>query len=85
MDACYYSLIRKATDGQFVAWIPDLPGVTAISPNEDEVLRELSENARECVHKIVGKGLPLPAASPVDELPLGDRIGRYRRVLLILS
>jgi predicted RNase H-like HicB family nuclease len=85
MDTSYYSLIRKAEDGRFVAWVPDLPGVTAAGPNEDEVLRELSRSAREFLCKMIAKGLPLPATSPVDELPLGDRAGRYRRLLLILS
>jgi predicted RNase H-like HicB family nuclease len=85
MDACYYSLIRRARDGRFVAWIPDIPGITAVGPDEDQVIRELSRSARECLHKIVRKGLPPPATSPADDLPLGDHIGLYRRVLLILS
>lgn len=85
MDACYYSLIRRAEDGRFVAWVPDLPGVTAAGSSEDEVLRELSRSARERLHEMIIKGLPLPATSPVDELPHGDRAGRYRRLLLILS
>jgi predicted RNase H-like HicB family nuclease len=84
MDTSYYSLIRRTADGEFVAWIPDLPGICAAGPNENEVVRELSRGARECLRKIAGKGLPSPKATPADELPLGDRVGLYRRVLLLL-
>lgn len=85
MGTCYYSLIRKADDGRFVAWSPDLPGVTAAGNSEDEVLHEISRSAHELLQKILSKGLLLPATSPVDKLPLGDRAGRYRRLLLVLS
>ena len=46
---------------------------------------ELSRKARELIQKIVAKELPLAAPSPADKLPLGDREGPYRRMLLILS
>lgn len=85
MDTCYYALVRKAQDGRFVAWVPDLPGVTAAGPSEDEVVRELSRSARELLRVMLIKGLPPPATSPVDKLPLGDHAGRYRRLLLILT
>lgn len=85
MDACYYLLIRRTPDGLFVGWVPDLPGVTACSVVEDEVVRRLSRDARDLLHKIVAKGLAPPAPSPPDELPLGDRQGLYRRLLLVLG
>jgi len=46
MDTSYYPLIRRSAVGQFVAWIPDLPGIAAADPNESEVLRELSRGAQ---------------------------------------
>jgi predicted RNase H-like HicB family nuclease len=85
MDARYYSLIRRTRDGLFVGWIPDLPGVTASAVTEDEVIHELSRSARELLNKMTRKGLSFPASSPVDELALGDHLGLYRRLLLILS
>lgn len=85
MDVCYYSLMRRAEDGRIVAWVPDLPGITVTGSREDEVLRELSRSARECLHEMNVKGLPVPAATPPDELPYDDPVGRYRRLLLILS
>jgi len=85
MEACYYSLIRRTQDGQLVGWVPDLPGVTACGVREDEVVHQLSRDAKALLRRIADKGLPLPAASPVDRLPLGDRHGLYRRLLLILG
>ena len=84
MDA-YYSLIRRTQDGQFAGWVPDLPGVTASGVSEAEIVYRLSRDARELLDKIVAKGLPLPAPSATDALPLGDRHGLYRRLLLVLS
>jgi hypothetical protein len=85
MDACYYSLIRRTQDGLLVGWIPDLPGVTVTGVADHEVLRGLSRNARDLLRKMAIKGLPLPRPSPADDLPLGDRAGPYRRLLLILG
>ena len=84
MDA-YYSLIRRTEDGEFVGWVPDLPGVTASGVSEAEIVYRLSRDARELLDKILAKGLPPPAPSATDTLPLGDRHGLYRRLLLVLS
>jgi predicted RNase H-like HicB family nuclease len=85
MESCYYSLIRRARDGQMVGWIPDLPGITASSQVEDDVIRELTQAARVLLAKMIDKGLSLPKPSPSGELPLGDHFGRYRRLLLVFS
>ncbi len=85
MENCYYSLLRRAQDGRIVGWIPDLPGITASGQAEDDVIRQLSREARTLIEKITTKGLPLPKSSPAGELPLGDHFGRYRRLLLVLG
>jgi predicted RNase H-like HicB family nuclease len=85
MDACYYSLIRRTADGLLVGWVPDLPGITASGPAEEEIIRRLSRDAKELLHKMAAKGLPPPEPSPTDALPLGDRHGPYRRLLLVLG
>jgi predicted RNase H-like HicB family nuclease len=85
MGVRYYSLIRCTTDGMLVGWVPDLPGVTASGREEEDVLRELTLGARELLCKIARKGLPKPRSSPPDALPLGDRHGPYRRLLLVLG
>lgn len=84
MDACYYSLIRRSADGSLVGWIPDLPGVAAAGPVEQEVIRCLSRDAGKLLRAMAAKGLPFPAPSASDGLPLGDACGRYRRLLLVL-
>jgi len=85
MDGCYYSLIRRTRDGDFVGWLPDLPGVAASGVSEAEIIYRLTRDARELMDKIVARGLPLPAASSADALPLGDPQGPYRRLLLVLD
>lgn len=85
MNNCYYSLIRRTQDGELVGWVPDLPGVQASGRVEDEIIRELSRLARDLVARITSRGLALPRPSRTDSLPLGDRQGRYRRLLLVLT
>ena len=85
MDAAYYSLIRRTRDGEYVGWVPDLHGVSASGVSEAEVIYRLSREAGELLDEIVAKGLPLPAPSAADALPLGDRHGLYRRRLLVLG
>jgi predicted RNase H-like HicB family nuclease len=64
LDACYYSLIERVDDGRFVAWVPDLSGVTAAGHTEDETLRALSRNTRRHLGKLVLSGKALAAAPP---------------------
>jgi hypothetical protein len=85
MDGCYFSLIRRSRDGELVGWVPDLYGITAAGRVDGEVLRLLAHDAGELLGKMTGKGLPLPRPTPPHALPLGDREGRYRRLLLTLS
>ena len=85
MEFRYYSLIRSTREGLLVGWVPDLPGVTASSFVEEDVVRELSRDARDLLRKIARKGLPTPRSSPADSLPFGDHHGPYRRLLLVLG
>jgi predicted RNase H-like HicB family nuclease len=85
MDVRYYSLIRSTREGELVGWVPDLPGVTASGVAEDEVVGQLSRHALELLHRIVAKGLPIPVPSPADAFPLGDHMGPYRRLPLVLG
>ena len=85
MTASYYSLIRQAHDGQYVGWMPDLPGIMVFGVSESEILHRLMRDARELLDKIAAKGLPLPRPSAAADLPLGDHRGRYQRFLLTLA
>ena len=84
MDACYYTLIRRLPDGRFAGWVPDLPGVRANGLTEEAVLRLLTRGARDFLHELVMRGVPLPAPSTDSDLTAeGGAI--ERRLLLILS
>ena len=85
MDAAYYSLIRRTRDGEYIGWVPDLHGVSASGVSEAEVIYRLSRDARELLDKIVARGLPPPEPTAADALPLGDRHGLFRRLLLVLG
>jgi predicted RNase H-like HicB family nuclease len=85
MDACYYSIIERAENGHFAAWVPDLPGVTADGRTEDEVVQRLFSGARERLRNLIMRGDPVPPARPVDELPQRNGQRVFRRLLLIIS
>ncbi len=85
LDACYYSLIERAEDGRFLGWIPDLPGATASGRTEDEVLRQLSESARQRLHDFLMSGQQPPPARPAEELPPSEGRREVRRLLLIIG
>lgn len=84
MDACYYTFIRRLPDGSFAGWVPDLPGVRANGLTEEAVLRLLTRDARDFLHELVMRGVPLPAPSTDAELT-GEGGTAERRLLLILS
>ena len=85
MENCYYSLIRHSQDGLMIGWIPDLPGITATGAVEEDIMHSLWDDARVLLDKMINKGLPPPKPTPVEDLPLGDHRGRYRRLLLVFS
>lgn len=85
MEACYYSIIERAEDGHFWAWVPDLPGVTADGATEQEVVDRLFRNVRECLRNLIVSGVPLPRSRPADELPRREGAREIRRLLFIVS
>src|SRR5215203_7541309 len=84
MDTCYFSIIERADDGSFTAWVPYLPGVTADGATEAAVLQRVFHNARECPRNLIVTGQPLPEARPLEELPQRDE-QEFRHLLLIIS
>jgi predicted RNase H-like HicB family nuclease len=85
MDASYYSVVERAADGRFVAWVPDLPGLSITGESEAEVIRALSQTIRQCVRTMIIDGKPVPRARSADELPPGSPGRRLHRVLLIIG
>ena len=85
MDASYYSVVERAADGRFVAWVPDLPGISISGATEDEVIRTLSQTIRQCVRDMIIDGRPVPKARAADELPGATPGRRLHRLLLIIG
>ena len=85
MDASYFSVIERAGDGRFVAWVPDLPGISISGETEEEVIRALSQTIRQCVREMIIDGRSVPRARPIDELPTGAPGRRLHRMLLIIG
>jgi len=85
MDASYYSMVERANDGRFVAWVPDLPGISISGETEEEVIRTLSQTIRQCVRDMIVDGRPVPKARPADELPRSAPGRRLHRLLLIIG
>jgi len=85
MDASYYSMVERANDGRFVAWVPDLPGISVSGETEEEVIRTLSQTIRQCVRDMIVDGRPVPKARSADELPRSAPGRRLHRLLLIIG
>lgn len=85
MDASYYSIIERDEHGQFFAWIPDLPGLKVTGLTEEEVIRALSQQVRQCVRDRILSGQSVPVPRPVEQLPppRGKRL--IRRLLLVIG
>ena len=89
LDASYYSVIERLADGRFVAWVPDLPGVTITGDSEAEVIRGLSQTIRQCVRELIIDGKPIPRPRALGDLPgpgRGAKDGRrLHRMLLVIG
>jgi predicted RNase H-like HicB family nuclease len=85
MDASYYSVVERAADGRFVAWVPDLPGLSITGDTEAEVIRALSQTIRQCVRDMIIEGTPIPKARSAEELPGATPGRRLHRLLLIIG
>ena len=85
LDASYYSIIERTKDGQFTAWVPDLPSVTVTENTEEEVIRALSQTVRQCVRDMVTNGDPVPKARPLDQLSNESRERQIHRLLLLIG
>ena len=85
MDASYYSVVERAADGRFRAWVPDLPGVSISGETEAEVIRALSQTIRQCVRTMIIDGKPVPKARSIDELSGCAAGRRLHRMLLVIG
>jgi predicted RNase H-like HicB family nuclease len=85
MDASYYSVVERAPDGRFVAWVPDLPGISISGESEEEVIRALSRTIRQSVREMIVDGRPVPKARSIHELPGSSEGRKVHRTLLVIG
>jgi len=85
MDASYYSVVERTSDGRFVAWVPDLPGISISGETEQDVIRALSQTIRQCVRDMIIDGKPVPRARSADDMPRGTPGRRLHRLLLVIG
>jgi predicted RNase H-like HicB family nuclease len=85
LDASYYSVVERAQDGRFVAWVPDLPGISISGETEEDVIRAMSQTIRQCVREMIVDGKPVPKARSIDELPRANAGRHLHRMLLVIG
>jgi predicted RNase H-like HicB family nuclease len=84
-DTSYYSVIDRDEQGKFLAWVPDLPGLKVRGETEQEVIRALSKQVRQCVRDMILSGRQVPQARPADELTRETANRRLYRLLLLIG
>lgn len=57
----YVTVIERATDGSFSAYVPDLPGCVACGDSVDEVRRLIEEAVNLHIDSLRNHGEPVPS------------------------
>ena len=59
----YVTVIEKAADGSFSAYVPDLPGCVACGDSQEEVRRLIEEAVSLHIDSLRNHGEPVPSPS----------------------
>lgn len=62
-----YAVVIEQADGNFSAYVPDLPGCVATGATVEEVEREIREAIAFHIEGLREDGLPVPAPASVVE------------------
>jgi predicted RNase H-like HicB family nuclease len=62
-----YAVVIEQADGNFSAYVPDLPGCVATGPTVEAVEQEIREAIRFHIEGLKADGLPIPAATSLAE------------------
>jgi len=68
MTAYYVAVLQWTKEGRIFAYIPDLPGVTAVGTTRAEALRYVVELACDRVRKLIDGDHPVPEARDIDAI-----------------
>lgn len=62
-----YAVVIEQADGNFSAYVPDLPGCVATGGNVAEVEREIRDAIRFHIEGLKEDGLPVPKPTSIAE------------------
>jgi predicted RNase H-like HicB family nuclease len=62
-----YAVVIEKADGNYSAYVPDLPGCVATGPTVDAVEREIRKAIRFHIDGLRADGRPVPAPTSVIE------------------
>lgn len=62
-----YAVVIEKADGNYSAYVPDLPGCVATGPTIEAVEQEIREAIRFHLEGMEADGTPIPAATTVAE------------------
>lgn len=62
-----YAIVIEKANGNYSAYVPDLPGCVATGATVEEVAREIGEAIRFHIEGLEEEGLPVPPPSALAE------------------
>jgi predicted RNase H-like HicB family nuclease len=62
-----YAVVIEKADGNYSAYVPDLPGCVATGPTVEEVERDIRDAIRFHIDGLKADGLPVPAPTSIAE------------------
>jgi predicted RNase H-like HicB family nuclease len=62
-----YAVVIEKADGNYSAYVPDLPGCVAAGPTVTAVEAEIREAIRFHIEGLKADGLPIPAPTSIAE------------------
>jgi predicted RNase H-like HicB family nuclease len=62
-----YAVVIEKAEGNYSAYVPDLPGCVATVPTVEEVEREIREAIRFHIDALQADNLPIPAPTTIAD------------------
>jgi predicted RNase H-like HicB family nuclease len=62
-----YAIVIEKADGNYSAYVPDLPGCVATGPTVETVEQEIRDAIRFHIDGLKAEGLPVPAPTSIAE------------------
>ena len=62
-----YAIVIEKADGNYSAYVPDLPGCVATGPTVESVEQDIRDAIRFHIAGLRADGLPIPAATSIAD------------------